>query len=691
MGTSLRWLRARFVLQSGVSLVELTVALSLFAVVAVGAFSALSVFDQTKQRQISQKNTTENQRRDFLQAYNRILQFEDPTPLGDFGLAFYAVPTSLTTTETCRIHNVLDSGKRLAFHSSTYQDIEGTDGCPSEMILNGAFNLSNNGERPLFFGVKGTGQICEGAFKDATNFVNAATPKVLTLRDSQCLRFPDGRLASSADSIVFPEYLVYDQPSGSALGTDMEVNSAIFFPFDRLTEPTLAQCAVTANVEFPITGYDIDGDPGHGPSDRTSHATVTISGGFIADEDRLYIRNATEDGNFSSATNSVGDIVHTYSNISKAVVETFPAGVTLTSATYNAAQGFMLLSASASIDVDIWEQVFDEIIYVNIDNADMDPTTIYTPIDKQIVFSLGRYPARKVDGDYHFYHFEDCAAANCKTWVQAFDEAKSTAKRHLGLNGYLATITSDEENTFVSDRARSQNGANVTWAAGWLGATGFLSNTKSNSLCPDVTTRGVDHWYWVSGKDGAEKCTRFWTGKQGGGQAIGVDGQPIASSIIDPNSTTAWNCDNANGPNDGNILRRRSDNQSLMESWWFDDRKGRDNSSIRYANWSAGSTASTTCKFVDNTIGEPNGCCQKNNIGEHYLQMTGLPSGQRLWNDLHGTFYDGYQPGSWYEVRGYFIEWDTSKADPDAVLARDARLNTRRHRELCRPPQLPAE
>ena len=256
----------------------------------------------------------------------------------------------------------------------------------------------------------------------------------------------------------------------------MEVNSAIFFPLIGSLNQPWRNALSQPMWNFPITGYDVDGDPGHGPSDRTSHATVTISGGFMADEDRLYIRNATEDGNFSSATNSVGDIVHTYSNISKAVVETFPAGVTLTSATYNAAQGFMLLSASASIDVDIWEQVFDEIIYVNIDNADMDPTTIYTPIDKQIVFSLGRYPARKVDGDYHFYHFEDCAAANCKTWVQAFDEAKSTAKRHLGLNGYLATITSDEENTFVSDRARSQNGANVTWAAGWLGATGFIKH-----------------------------------------------------------------------------------------------------------------------------------------------------------------------------------------------------------------------
>ena len=46
--------------------------------------------------------------------------------------------------------------------------------------------------------------------------------------------------------------------------------------------------------------------------------------------------------------------------------------------------------------MDIWEQVFDEIIYVNIDNADMDPTTIYTPIDKQIVFSLAAIQRAKL-------------------------------------------------------------------------------------------------------------------------------------------------------------------------------------------------------------------------------------------------------------------------------------------------------
>ena len=49
------FIKSRFALQSGVSLVELTIALSLFAIVAVGAFSALTVFDQTKQNQITQK------------------------------------------------------------------------------------------------------------------------------------------------------------------------------------------------------------------------------------------------------------------------------------------------------------------------------------------------------------------------------------------------------------------------------------------------------------------------------------------------------------------------------------------------------------------------------------------------------------------------------------------------------------
>ena len=36
------------------------------------------------------------------------------------------------------------------------------------------------------------------------------------------------------------------------------------------------------------------------------------------------------------------------------------------------------------------------------------------------------------------------------------------------MTGYLTTVTSEEENIFVSDRARATVGSVETWAAGWL-------------------------------------------------------------------------------------------------------------------------------------------------------------------------------------------------------------------------------
>jgi len=351
------FLRSRFALQSGVSLVELTVALSLFAVVAVGAFSALSVFDQTKQSQITQKNAAQDQRRDFLQAYNRILDSPDSTPsFNGLNLSFHPIPVSDSEADLCQIAAFADNNTTLKFYSSTNQSVTGNAGCPAELVLSGAYQLASNGTRPIFFGVDGTGKLCEGNFKTGTDFDNASNAKQLTVQDKDCLRKPDGSLPTTSDTLLFPEYLVYNTTTGTAASE--EINSAIFFPFDRLTEPSLAKCAVTTNLEFPITGFDIDGDAGHDASDVVSSVTITISRGFIAAEDRLYIRNATDNSSlFSTATNGVGDVVHSYSNISTTTVPTFPSGVTLTTATYNAAQGFMRLNASSALALDTWEQV----------------------------------------------------------------------------------------------------------------------------------------------------------------------------------------------------------------------------------------------------------------------------------------------------------------------------------------------
>ena len=682
----LRLLVSRRFMAAGVSIVELVIALSIFAVLAVGAFSALTVFDQIQSQQTARKNTFENQRRDFLQAYDRILKFQDPTPaISDNGLMFLTVPTHV---QDCRYVEVTDDGQRLTFYTNDNTSREDAVGCPAHTVFAGIQGHIENMSKPIFFGLSSTGKICEGRFLNESNFDTSTSLMEITVTDNECLKDVAGNFMPDNGTIIFPEYLIYDREIPGKPGkVGGDVNTAIFFPFDRLTEPTLAQCGITSNLETPITGFDIDGDPDHDSDDMVMNATITISGGFDMSEDRLYIKNATDSPIFSSTTNGVGDVIHTYTNVHSGTVAGFPPGVTLSTATYNAAQGFMLLTATASVSPDIWEDVFNEIIYINLDNADDNASTVFNPVDKQIIFSLGEYPARQVDGDFHFYHFEDCAASNCITWDAAYDDAADTANKHLGLDGYLATVTSEEENIFISDRARSQNGAVTTWAAGWLGGTGDLSDTKSDGLCSDITgaSRDLGNWYWVTGKPGQEKCTLFWQGWAADGKTIGVDGNVIQHDKVNPNATTAWNCDNANGPNDGNVIATMSDGYSLRESWWYDNRSGRDNTSIRYANWSGGSTLSSTCVFSADWIGEPNNCCDN---GEHYLQMTGLPSGRRLWNDLYGDTYSNYNPGRWYEVRGYFAEWDTSQADPDTILARAARLNTRRHAELCLPVQV---
>ena len=112
----LRLLVSRRFMAAGVSIVELVIALSIFAVLAVGAFSALTVFDQIQSQQTARKNTFENQRRDFLQAYDRILKFQDPTPaISDNGLMFLTVPTHV---QDCRYVEVTDDGQRLTFYTN---------------------------------------------------------------------------------------------------------------------------------------------------------------------------------------------------------------------------------------------------------------------------------------------------------------------------------------------------------------------------------------------------------------------------------------------------------------------------------------------------------------------------------------------------------------------------------------------
>ena len=85
-------------------------------------------------------------------------------------------------------------------------------------------------------------------------------------------------------------------------------------------------------------------------------------------------------------------------------------------------------------------------------------------------------------GNGHFYEFISID----ETWTAARTAAQASS--HLGQQGYLATITSAAEQTFVLGLAND----------GWLGGT-------------DQTVEG--EWRWA---DGPEAGNLFWTGGPGG-------------------------------------------------------------------------------------------------------------------------------------------------------------------------------
>lgn len=83
---------------------------------------------------------------------------------------------------------------------------------------------------------------------------------------------------------------------------------------------------------------------------------------------------------------------------------------------------------------------------------------------------------------------------------------------------------------------------------------------------------------------------------------------------------------------------------------------------------------------MNGTPSEPTGDGNKGDA----LQMTGLPSGKGFWNDLVGNAqHQRVHARSWYNIKGYFVEFDNSNAPSNQVLARNETVNVARVMALC--------
>lgn len=151
----------------------------------------------------------------------------------------------------------------------------------------------------------------------------------------------------------------------------------------------------------------------------------------------------------------------------------------------------------------------------DVEAALEDRLVWHPPADPSGPLELDVAAARHISGTYYLSHnghyYEPVDNGSNITWSDAKVDAESRTLH--GMQGYLATITSADENDFVSTYTPA---ADV-----WIGASDDSSFTADPA---------EGNWYWVSGP---ENGTQFWTG-DGTGATVG--GQYASWAPGEPNN-----------------------------------------------------------------------------------------------------------------------------------------------------------
>jgi hypothetical protein len=188
-----------------------------------------------------------------------------------------------------------------------------------------------------------------------------------------------------------------------------------------------------------------------------------------------------------------------------------PSGIT---ASYNATYGELLFTGTATALT--WQSFLRTVTF---------RTTSTITDDRTVTFSIGNLLA---GSNGHFYEYVPFGnVANILTWKQSKDSA--AAKNYFGWHGYLATITSQQENDIIFNRLS---------ASGWIGSTDDYAeiNLATGVATYNDQTTSEGNWYWVTGP---EAGTQFSHSAWPGATPSAINGMYLNWSANEPNNN--WN------------------------------------------------------------------------------------------------------------------------------------------------------
>ncbi|MEY2644348.1 MAG: hypothetical protein RLZZ611_997, partial [Cyanobacteriota bacterium] len=132
-----------------------------------------------------------------------------------------------------------------------------------------------------------------------------------------------------------------------------------------------------------------------------------------------------------------------------------------------------------------WRDALRAVAYRNL-NSSATPARVPTAGDRELVITTGELPALFINNQAHFYRFESAPApgAGSNAWLRARDAA--AASTYGSLSGYLATITSADENAFITRALLPVEGR--TWLGGSDAGTEGKWSWDAGSASPESST-----------------------------------------------------------------------------------------------------------------------------------------------------------------------------------------------------------
>jgi len=236
---------------------------------------------------------------------------------------------------------------------------------------------------------------------------------------------------------------------------------AVDFYHPRVINMIATQLQSTTGTSYQLHDIAMTVDP-----NMTVFSSGTITNG-----------KATISSNFNT-----GDVL-SYSG-------SLPSGVT--GSGYVAATG--VLSFSGTTSPANWQALFRTVKFNSSSNVVGDRTVTFS-VGNNVAFTNG-----------HFYE----SVTSTANWITS--KSNSAGRSYLGLQGYLATVTSTTENDFIKQKLGTD---------AWIG----LSDSYSEiNIATGVTTyadqaAAEGKWYWVTGP---EKGTQVTTANTPNGTSVGV-------------------------------------------------------------------------------------------------------------------------------------------------------------------------